>query len=61
MLKTVSSMKYQKDISYYTEDITESGMGIHCCTGYADDDGGVYEITFDKRGENYYLKDIEEV
>jgi len=60
MLRTIKSTKYQKEISYYTEDI-EQYSGDPVCTGYADDGAGAYEITFEERGGHYYIKDINEI
>ncbi len=58
MLNTVNSIKHQKAISFYTEDIDLCESGEYACTGYADDGSGAYDITFELNGTAYLVKDI---
>lgn len=61
MLNTINSIKLQKAISYYTEDIDLCESGEYACTGYADDGGGSYDITFELNGAAYLVKDITKI
>lgn len=55
MLRTFNSMKYQKSISYYTEDIECWESGEYACTGFDDDGDGTYDITFEQNGTTYLI------
>ena len=58
MLRTFNSVKYQKTISFYTEDIMLCESGEYACTGCADDGTGEYDITFTPNGMTYLVKDV---
>lgn len=60
MLNTFQSIKHQKKISYYTEDIMLCESGNYACTGY-DEFGGEYDITFTPNGTTYLVDDVRRI